>query len=121
MQMSALLQVTCRPHCAMMQFNITVLIETVLPPVLGPVMTIPRVLPPISNCRGTAVVLSIRGCLASLSRIRRSILMSGSTASMSTLSLPFEKIKSSFSIILRFSSSAGIAAITMADRVYRMR
>ena len=34
----------CRPHCAIIESNPTVLRATVLPPVFGPVMTIPVIL-----------------------------------------------------------------------------
>ena len=89
---SASLHVTWRPHCAMIQFNITVLMATVLPPVLGPVITTPRTSPPISNCNGTDTFLSISGCLASVSFITRPVFIAGSVPSISILSFPFENI-----------------------------
>ena len=103
-QISAFLHATCKPHCAIIQFNATVLIVTVLPPVLGPVITTPSKLFPISNCSGTHSDGAIRGCRPSSIRIYRCVLIFGSTPSYSKLSFPFEKIKSSFSIILIFCS-----------------
>ncbi len=63
-----------------MQFSITVLIATVFPPVLGPVITIPRTSPPSSNCSGTLIPASISGCLASFRIILRSVLILGMMA-----------------------------------------
>ena len=121
MQISADVQVTWSPHCAMIQQSMTVLIATVFPPVFGPVMIMPLACFPISNCRGTLIFLSINGCLASVRTIRRSVLIMGSTASRSMLSFPFEKIKSSFSIIRIFSFITVTASATIAVSVYRIR
>ena len=98
MQISASRQVTCSPHWAIMQFSMTVFMATVFPPVFGPVITMPRVSTPISNCRGILIFLSINGCLADINAIFRSVFKEGSTPSKSMLSFPLEKIKSSFSI-----------------------
>ena len=104
-----------------MQLSMTVLIATVLPPVLGPVIMTPLACLPISNCRGMLRALSISGCLASFRKMRRSVLMAGSTASMSMLSFPLEKIKSSFSIRRIFSFISKMASATIAVSVYNMR
>ena len=92
MQISASPQVTCSPHWAIRQFRATVFIATVLPPVFGPVITMPFVPFPSSNCSGTHRSFSISGCLASFKRIRLSVFICGVTASSSMLSFPLEKI-----------------------------
>ena len=105
----------------MMQFSITVLMATVFPPVLGPVITIPRSFSPTSNCNGTAISLSIKGCRAWLNFMRRSVLITGSTPSISRLNLPLENIKSNFSIMVKSACNTGADAKTKADSVYKMR
>ena len=121
MQMSASPHVTCRPVCAIRQFNATVLMETVFPPVFGPVMMTPLMPFPISNCNGTQIFCSISGCRASFKTIRRCVLICSSRASISTLSFPFEKIKSSFSITLIFSFMIPAQSATIAVSVYKIR
>ena len=122
MQISAASQVTCSPHCAIMQFNMTVLIATVFPPVLGPVMTIPCTSPsPTANCRGTLTALSISGCLAFFRTILRSVLTAGSVAPRSMLSFPLEKMKSSLSSMEIFSPITGDTDATIAVSVYKIR
>ena len=104
MQISASSHATWRPHWAIMAFKATVLMATVFPPVLGPVMMTPRMASPISRDRGTQIVLSMRGCLPSFITSRRPVLILGSVPPYSRLSFPLEKIKSSFSIIFMFCS-----------------
>ena len=121
MHRSASLHVTCKPHCAIIQLSITVFIATVFPPVFGPVMIMPLVSPPILNCSGILVALSIRGWRASFKEIRRPVFIDGSVAPRSILSLPFENIKSSFSIMEIFSSITAVTSATTAVSVYRIR
>ena len=71
MQMSASRQATWSPVWAIIQFKATVLMATVFPPVLGPVMTMPRTAAspsapswaalPSRNCSGTLTARSISG------------------------------------------------------------
>ena len=119
--MSASLQGTWSPYCAIRQHNAAVLMDTVFPPVLGPVMTTPRIPSPISKSRGTQISFSIRGCLALQRRIFRCVLIFGSTPSISMLSFPLEKIKSSFSIIRIFSCITGAPSAAIAVKVYKIR
>ena len=97
-----------------MQFSATVFTATVLPPVFGPVITIPFIPSPMENCSGTQVSLSISGCLASRSRIRLSRRIFGSVPPQDMESFPLEKIKSSFSIIPIFCSIASASSAAMA-------
>ncbi len=105
----------------MTQLSMTVLIATVFPPVLGPVMMIPLACLPMLNCRGMLSALSISGCLASFKTMYRPVLIAGSTASISMLNFPLEKMKSSFSIRRMFSRISGTDSATIAVSVYRMR
>ncbi len=120
MQISASSQVTCRPHCAIIQFIATVLIATVFPPVFGPVITIPVTLPPISNCNGTHIALSIKGCLADFNFIRLSVFIIGFIPYCSILSFPFAKAKSNFSIIVIFCFIISAISATIAVKVYKI-
>lgn len=55
---------TCRPLCAIRERSPTVLRATVLPPVLGPVITTPLYLSPVSKFKGTADSWGSKGCRA---------------------------------------------------------
>ena len=61
--------------------------------------------------------LSIRGWQASFSRMRRPVLIRGRVPWSSMLSFPFEKMKSSFSMVRRFCAMASPLSATWAVRV----
>ena len=103
-QISASLQGTCSPHCAIILHKATVFSVTVFPPVLGPVIMTPVIcsssqFSPIVKFNGTQTDFSINGCLASFNTILRSVLISGRTPSYSILSFALENAKSSFSTV----------------------
>ena len=54
----------CRPHWAMAVSRPRVLMPTVLPPVLGPVMMTVSTFPPMQKVMGTALSRSRSGCRA---------------------------------------------------------
>ena len=112
MQTCASSQATWSPHWAIRQLRATVLMATVLPPVLGPVITTPSTPSPMENCKGTQTFLSISGCLAFRRQMRLSATIFGSLPSYCSESFPLEKIKSSFSIIRMFVSMTALFSAT---------
>ena len=68
------------PHMAIRVNRPMVLRETVLPPVLGPVMIRASKLSPREMSVGTTWSLSIRGCRAAWSTVRRLSSITGTTA-----------------------------------------
>ena len=86
---------TCRPAWAMRVNRPTVLRVTVLPPVLGPVMTRVVKSRPIHRLVGTTFSRSMRGCRPRTMLMRPSLLSFGVTAYISLASSPLAKTKSS--------------------------
>ena len=118
--MSASRQGRCRPEHAMSTNSPTVLMATVFPPVLGPVITIPRVSPPSLKSRGT-LESGRRGCLASFRHMMPWVLTAGSLASICALSFPLANTKSSFASRARFSLNPSSSMAILSISVYRIR
>ena len=119
--MSASRQGRCRPEHAMSTNSPTVLMATVFPPVLGPVITIPRVSPPSLKSRGTLESPGSRGCLASFRHMMPWVLTAGSLASICALSFPLANTKSSFASRARFSLNPSSSMAILSISVYRIR
>ena len=72
----------CRPHWAIRHSSPRVFSVTVLPPVLGPVMTSVSYAPPSATVTGTALAGSSRGCRARFRSMPPRFRTSGRPASM---------------------------------------
>ena len=111
----------CRPLWPITCKRPSVLSETVLPPVLGPVITSVVNSFPSLRSIGTTFFLSIKGCLACRMAMIPSSLKTGLTAFISLASLAFAKIKSRSLKSVKSSRILSSCRCTCPESSWRIR